>query len=68
MTRTGRKVLIRQHIDSEALGNVVHVERVLSSGKTYYVELWQTLDASDTTLAKAVNQAIDAFEQRGNDG
>jgi hypothetical protein len=59
-----QQVIIRQHVDPSAMGNVAHVLRVLRADTRLYVEVWQTLDATEPTLMQAVNAAIDRFNQR----
>ena len=60
-------MIIRQRVDPECVGNRVSVDRILRVENRLYVDVWQTLDATEKTLMTAVNQAIDAFIRRCKD-
>lgn len=52
---------IWQTIDTDALGNLVRVGRVLSTEGQIHVQVYQTLDATEQTLFVAVNSAVNHF-------
>ena len=54
-------MIIRQQIDADQQGNRARVNRVLRVEDRLYVDVWQTVDATEMTLMKAVNQAVDRF-------
>lgn len=47
-----------------AMGNVARVARVLGAGTRLYVEVWQTLDATEPTIMREVNRAAEQFIER----
>lgn len=57
-------MIIRQRVDPVAMGNVARVLRVLRAETRLYVEVWQTLDATEPTLMLAVNAAVRQFNRR----
>lgn len=46
------------------MGDVAQVQRVLRADTRLYVEVWQTLDATEPTLMRAVNAAVMRFNKR----
>jgi hypothetical protein len=57
-------VIIRQLVDDSREGNEVLVRRVLRVENRLYVDVWQTVDATEPTLMRAVNRAVDTFMLR----
>ena len=57
-------MIIRQRVDPVAMGNMARVARVLGAGRHLYVDVWQTLDATEPTVMRAVNQAVEQFITR----
>ena len=57
-------MIIRQRLDDVALGNKARVMRVLRVEERLYVEVWQTIDATEPTLMRAVNAAVSLFAER----
>lgn len=57
-------MIIRQRVDPKRVGNLVSVDRILRVENRLYVDVWQTLDATEKTLMLAVNKAVEAFVRR----
>lgn len=57
-------MIIRQRLDDVARGDKARVIRVLRVDERLYVEVWQTVDATELTLMRAVNQAVASFADR----
>ena len=57
-------MIIKQTIDIDRCGNTATARRVLRVRNRLYVEVCQSLDATEPTLMRAVCQAVDEFVER----
>ena len=58
------RVTIRQRVEVEALGDRARVTRILAVGDQVYVDVEQTLDATEPTIMAEINRALEEREKR----